>query len=78
MERKEAIGKGLVKYITGRECNRGHSGFRYTNTGACVDCIRIYNQGGDYVSVTERVHKDDEVMAREFLRVLRDSRLSRQ
>lgn len=42
MERKEAIALGLKLYNTGRPCSKGHFSPRYTNTGACRDCIKGY------------------------------------
>jgi hypothetical protein len=38
--RKEAAEKGLLKYNTGRACQRGHTSYRYTKTGTCSECTR--------------------------------------
>lgn len=42
--RKQAYYEGKSKYYTGVPCIRGHSGMRYTNTGACCGCISVYSQ----------------------------------
>lgn len=43
--RKQAVCDGDNKYFTGKPCKNGHLTFRYTQSGACYDCIR-----GDTVS----------------------------
>ena len=40
MERAEAIRLGLKKYATGRPCKHGHNVERYTESGACVSCVK--------------------------------------
>ena len=40
MERKEAAAAGLKKYNTGRPCRHGHMADRYTESGACCDCLK--------------------------------------
>jgi hypothetical protein len=37
--RAEALKAGLKKYYTGVPCKFNHVSFRYTTTGACVDCV---------------------------------------
>ena len=39
MERSEARALNLSKYYTGRPCNQGHLGYRYTQSGTCSECI---------------------------------------
>jgi len=46
MERSDAIKAGMPVYRTGRPCRRGHVAFRYTSTGACIDCMREDRGGG--------------------------------
>lgn len=38
--RKDARTLGFKVYRTGKECNRGHKGFRYVQTGSCINCLR--------------------------------------
>jgi hypothetical protein len=38
--RKEAMLLGVSKYETGKECKNGHRTYRYTQSGACSDCLR--------------------------------------
>lgn len=40
LSRADARAAGLIVYRTGLPCTHGHHGFRYTSTGACIDCIR--------------------------------------
>lgn len=77
MTRKEALEMKLRKYNTGKSCKRGHNGWRYTNTGACIQCIAMYsnyrasglklNQFEISVMVSSPEHA---YMIREFARVL--------
>lgn len=41
--RKEARERGLSKYFTGEPCKNGHHNYRYTQSGTCVDCVRVAN-----------------------------------
>ena len=41
LTRDDARALGLPVYRTGSTCKRGHTGFRYTSTGACVDCVAL-------------------------------------
>lgn len=41
MERKEALRLGIKKYNTGRPCRHGHLADRYSDSGACVDCLKV-------------------------------------
>jgi hypothetical protein len=36
----QAVALGLKVYRTGRECNRGHTGYRYVSTNNCITCMR--------------------------------------
>lgn len=38
--RKDAIALGFTVYRTGKPCIAGHTGWRYTKTGGCIDCLR--------------------------------------
>lgn len=40
--RNEAIESGMLKYCTGKLCTRGHESYRYTASGACVECVAGY------------------------------------
>ncbi len=42
MKRVEAARLGLSRYNTGKPCMRGHQSDRYTATGQCVECQRLY------------------------------------
>lgn len=44
MTRSEAKNLGYVKYETGRACSKGHKSMRYTNSGACCECIKGYQK----------------------------------
>ncbi len=37
----EALAAGERRYVSGKPCRRGHYGERYTNGGACIECIRV-------------------------------------
>ena len=43
ISRAEAQALGLKKFFTGQPCRRGHVAERYTNGGACVECVRLDN-----------------------------------
>lgn len=43
--RKDARGLGLPVYRTGEPCARGHTGYRYVSTGACIACLRARPRG---------------------------------
>lgn len=38
MDREQAKLLGFKAYRTGKLCARGHAGWRYVSTGACIDC----------------------------------------
>lgn len=40
--RKDAKEAGLKRYMTGKPCKGGHMVYRYTTTGHCSECLRIY------------------------------------
>lgn len=42
ISRDEAFRTGLKTYFTGKPCKHGHLAPRYTSTGACAECARIY------------------------------------
>lgn len=37
--RRDAIIKGLGRFYTGVPCRHGHSTYRYTSSGGCVECV---------------------------------------
>lgn len=79
LTRREAKERGLSKYWNGKPCHRNHQNFRYTATGACVSCIRLYNGkvGGSSINselhrlgfslMHFMVHPDDEAEIRAFI-----------
>ena len=44
MTRKQAAEKGMHRYFTGKPCKNGHASLRFTATGACSDCLKLYSQ----------------------------------
>lgn len=42
LTRRQAIDRGLLVYSTGRPCGRNHLAMRFTNTGACRECVKLY------------------------------------
>lgn len=40
VSRGAARAMGSPVYRTGRPCRKGHTGYRYVSTGACVECLR--------------------------------------
>ncbi len=38
--KQDATDIGMKVYRTGKECNRGHTGWRYVSTGTCITCLR--------------------------------------
>ena len=49
--KRQARELGLSRYRTGKLCPHGHRGWRYTVSGACIQCI---NHGSPY---KKRMHK---------------------
>lgn len=43
--RAHAIQLGSKEYFTAKPCKHGHISRRYSNTGTCVDCTRVYAAG---------------------------------
>lgn len=41
VSRAEALGFGFKVYRTGLPCRRGHTGFKYVSTGACIECLKV-------------------------------------
>jgi hypothetical protein len=41
ISRKDALARGLTKYITGKPCKHGHIAERRTDTGNCIECQRL-------------------------------------
>ena len=42
LTREEAISEGLVLYWNGQNCERGHCSPRYTKSGHCKECYRLF------------------------------------
>lgn len=42
-KRMDAASKGELKYL-GNPCKRGHEGWRYTQSGACIECNAAANK----------------------------------
>lgn len=40
LNRQEAMRSGAAMYLGGRGCKNGHSGWRYTSSGSCVQCAK--------------------------------------
>lgn len=83
MTRKEAIARGLYRYVSKNPCKRGHEALRYSNTGACVGCINSYaarnraKQKENYKRlkaqrkiVTYNIHVDDEERLNSYVKAL--------
>jgi hypothetical protein len=43
--RLKAAELGQIRYSTGAPCKRGHLSERYTSTGGCVECLRLFEGG---------------------------------
>jgi len=41
--REQARRQGLAQYFTGIPCKNNHVSYRYTQSGTCAGCIRMYN-----------------------------------
>lgn len=41
MARKDAAAAGIGQYFTGKPCKYGHVTYRYTQSGACAECVSI-------------------------------------
>jgi len=86
--RKQAAREGLHKYFTGKPCKRGHLSYRYTKTGTCAACVRLYTTeyGKQVKSIIDarkenqeitsvfKCHPDDEKTINDFIAALRASR----
>lgn len=42
MQRKEAKKLGLKRYNSGKPCSIGHLSDRYTSTGQCIECLKVW------------------------------------
>lgn len=79
MTKKEAKALGLKKYL-GVECKRGHRGWRYTYSGACIECRSLYYAAEHMQApplwevIEERVHKYDVAAVRAYCASLRERR----
>jgi hypothetical protein len=40
--RSQALALNLRRYFTGRPCKHGHLSERFTNGGACIECMRAF------------------------------------
>ena len=43
--KQEAVSLGIKAYRTGKPCRRGHTGWRYLATGACIQCKEGHRTG---------------------------------
>jgi len=41
LSRSDAIAKGKTVFFTGKVCRNGHTDYRYTSTGHCLECLRV-------------------------------------
>jgi len=41
LSRSDAIAKGKTVFFTGKVCRNGHTDYRYTSTGHCLECLRL-------------------------------------
>lgn len=57
VSRADAKAKGWKVYRTGEECSRGHAGFRYVSSRACVECGR---KDGATLDVASRAMVEDQ------------------
>lgn len=87
--RRQASERGLHKYWNGRTCARGHTGIRYTGTGACIACVAGYARKDrtrrigtvsnvsqpDEHTITFTLHAEDTPLAKQFIDALRMARL---
>ena len=48
ISRKEAIGKGLKRYFTGKPCSKGHLSERYVSNPRCIECGSIKTKSDSY------------------------------
>jgi len=40
ISKADAASLGFKVFRTGKPCLRGHTGWRYVSSGACVECVR--------------------------------------
>jgi hypothetical protein len=52
--REDARRRGDSKYFTGIPCKNNHLTYRYTQSGTCAGCIRIYNAPMEIVEDHQR------------------------
>lgn len=57
ISRKEAIGRGLSRFFTGKKCRRGHLSERYTVSGNCIDCRYDMDSPIDELQITPEHEK---------------------
>lgn len=63
--RKEAMTAGDNTYFTGKPCKNGHLSYRYSQSGACYDCINAARLAPDSATATARERRLSE--AAQFL-----------
>lgn len=61
LQRKDAKSAGLPTYYTGKLCKNGHLNYRYTNSGACKDCV---HESAALVRVAPSADASQAVLAR--------------
>lgn len=72
IERKHAVVAGLKTYFTGKPCKNNHIAYRYTQSGACSQCVNNANDksGKDkMVAAALRYKEDEQIRRAEALRV---------
>lgn len=78
-EREIAQLLGLKTYIASKPCARKHAPERYTQQGACTECVRLYGlkrRTGTKadVLIMERVHADDAGAIRKYIHKVQERR----
>lgn len=72
MALKEARATGMHKFLPFKPCHRGHDGFRYAKTGACIDCVRLLRRGlRETETVVITAHPQDIAAIKAFAANLR-------
>ena len=60
ISRKDALGKGLLFYFTGKPCNHGHVSKRYCSANRCVDCAK---QKADQLKELRRENRKQKTLS---------------
>lgn len=77
--RRKAKLEGLTRYVSGKECPRGHNGERHTSTGRCCECNEEWKKENrdKVLALSKRYMSDPLVKAkrREYERARNASRI---